>query len=136
MSISPLVALGVRADGQKVLLAVKNMRGESEAVWRVLLDDLVKRSLPTPELVIVGGAPELEKALAALWSNVSVQRCVVRKHRNQLAHAPECQSASKIDPRSAFKIDPCLVVARNGSARPGEAGRGCAAGAGAGRFAV
>ena len=30
-SISLLVALGVRQDGQKVLLAVKNMGGESEA---------------------------------------------------------------------------------------------------------
>jgi len=37
--------LGVRADGQKVLLAIKNMGGESEAAWRALLDDLVKRSL-------------------------------------------------------------------------------------------
>ena len=32
-SISLLVALGVRQDGQKVLLAVKNMGGESEAAW-------------------------------------------------------------------------------------------------------
>lgn len=88
-SISLLVALGVRADGQKVLLAVKNMGGESEAAWRALLDDLVKRGLPTPELVIVDGAPGLEKALAALWSNVPVQRCTVHKHRNLLAHAPE-----------------------------------------------
>lgn len=30
-SISLLVVLGVRRDGQKVLLAVKNMGGESEA---------------------------------------------------------------------------------------------------------
>ena len=30
-SISLLVALGVRSDGQKVLLAIKNMGGESEA---------------------------------------------------------------------------------------------------------
>ena len=44
-SISLLVALGVREDGQKVLLAVKNMGGESEAAWRALLDDLVKRGL-------------------------------------------------------------------------------------------
>ena len=35
-SISLLVALGVRRDGQKVLLAVKNMGGESEAAWRAL----------------------------------------------------------------------------------------------------
>ncbi len=88
-SISLLVALGVRADGQKVLLAIKNMGGESEAAWRALLDDLVKRGLKTPELVIVDGAPGLEKALAALWADVPVQRCTVHKHRNLLAHAPE-----------------------------------------------
>ena len=56
-SISLLVALGVRADGQKVLLAIKNMGGESEAAWRALLDDLVKRGLKTPELVIVDAPP-------------------------------------------------------------------------------
>ena len=88
-SISLLVALGVRQDGQKVLLAVKNMGGESEAAWRALLDDLVKRGLKTPELVIVDGAPGLEKALAALWSDMPVQRCTVHKHRNLLAHAPD-----------------------------------------------
>ena len=74
-SISLLVALGVRQDGQKVLLAVKNMGGESEAAWRALLDDLANRGLKTPELAIVDGAPGLEKALAALWSDVPVQRC-------------------------------------------------------------
>src|ERR1700704_190031 len=88
-SISLLVALGVRQDGQKVLLAVKNMGGESEAAWRTLLDDLVNRGLKTPELVIVDGAPGLEKALAALWSDMPVQRCTVHKHRNLLAHAPD-----------------------------------------------
>ncbi len=88
-SISLLVALGVRQDGQKVLLAVKNMGGESEAAWRALLDDLVKRGLKTPELVIVDGAPGLEKALAALWSDMPIQRCTVHKHRNLLAHAPD-----------------------------------------------
>ena len=84
-----LVALGVRQDGQKILLAVKNMGGESEAAWRTLLDDLVKRGLKTPELAIVDGAPGLEKALAALWSDIPVQRCTVHKHRNLLAHAPD-----------------------------------------------
>ncbi|MGH7073458.1 MAG: transposase, partial [Stellaceae bacterium] len=42
-SLSVLVALGVRRDGQKVLLALRNMGGESEAAWRALLDDLVAR---------------------------------------------------------------------------------------------
>ena len=88
-SISLLVALGVRSDGQKVLLAIKNMGGESEAAWRALLDNLVARGLKTPELVIVDGSSGLDKALAALWSDVPVQRCTVHKHRNLLAHAPD-----------------------------------------------
>jgi transposase-like protein len=88
-SVSLLVALGVRADGQKVLLAIKTMGGESEAAWRALLDNLVRRGLATPELVVVDGAPGLEKALAALWPATAVQRCTVHKHRNILAHAPE-----------------------------------------------
>ena len=54
-----------------------------------LLDNLVARGLKTPELVIVDGSSGLDKALAALWSDVPVQRCTVHKHRNLLAHAPD-----------------------------------------------
>jgi transposase-like protein len=36
----------VRRDGQKVLLAVRNMGGKGEAAWRALLDDLVAHGLP------------------------------------------------------------------------------------------
>ena len=81
--------LGVRRDGQKVLLAVKNMGGESEAAWRGILDDLVARGLRTPEFLITDGAAGLERALAALWPDVPAQRCTVHKHRNLLAHAPD-----------------------------------------------
>ena len=87
--ISVLVALGVRRDGQKVLLGLRNMGGESEAAWRVFLDDLVARKLATPDLLIIDGAPGLEAALAALWPSVPVQRCTVHKHRNLLGHAPK-----------------------------------------------
>jgi transposase-like protein len=88
-SISLLVVLGVRRDGQKVLLAVKNMGGESEAAWRSLLDDLLARGLRTPEFLITDGAAGLERALAALWPDLPAQRCTVHKHRNLLAHAPD-----------------------------------------------
>jgi transposase-like protein len=50
---------------------------------------LVNRGLKTPALVIVDGAPGLEKALAALWSGMLVMRCTVHKHHNLLAHAPD-----------------------------------------------
>jgi transposase-like protein len=88
-NISLLVVLGIRRDGQKVLLAVRNMGGESEAAWLSVLNDLIARGLQTPEFLIVDGAAGLEKALASLWSEVPIQRCTVHKHRNLLAHAPD-----------------------------------------------
>ena len=88
-SISLLVVLGVRADGQKVLLAIKSMGGESAEAWRTVLDDLIRRELQRPEFLIVDGASGLDKAIAAVWDGVPVQRCTVHKHRNLLAHAPE-----------------------------------------------
>jgi transposase-like protein len=88
-AISLLVVIGVRADGQKVLLAVKSMGGESAEAWRTVLDDLIRRGLRRPEFLIVDGAAGLDKAIAAVWDGVPVQRCTVHKHRNLLAHAPE-----------------------------------------------
>ena len=88
-SISLLVVIGVRVDGQKVLLAVKHMGSESTEAWRCVVDDLIARGLRRPAFLIVDGAPGLEKAIAAVWDGVPVQRCTVHKHRNLLAHAPE-----------------------------------------------
>jgi transposase-like protein len=87
-NISVLAAIGVRRDGQKVLLSIKNMGGESTAAWRQFLDDLDARGLKRPEFVIVDGAPGLEAALVALWGdNLPIQRCTVHKHRNLLGQA-------------------------------------------------
>lgn len=88
-AIPLLVAIGVRRDGQKIVLAVKNMGGETEAAWRAVLDDLFARGLRLPELVIVDGGKGLEAALAGLVPEVPVQRCTVHKERNLLAHAPK-----------------------------------------------
>ena len=65
-SISLLVVLGVRADGQKVLLAIKSMGGESAEAWRTVLDDLIKRGLRRPEFLFV--TTPTDKALPATAS--------------------------------------------------------------------
>ena len=56
----------MRSDGPKVLLAVKSMGGESCEAWRTVLDDLVRRGLRRPELLIVDGGSGLESAIAAV----------------------------------------------------------------------
>jgi transposase-like protein len=86
-NISVLAAVSVRRDGQKVLLPIRNMGGESTASWRQFLD---ARGLKRPEFVIVDGAPGLEAALVALWGeDLPIQRGTVHKHRNLLAQAPK-----------------------------------------------
>jgi transposase-like protein len=70
-NISVPAAIGVRRDGQKVLLSIRNMGGESTAAWGAFLGDLDARGLNRPEFVIVDGAPGLEAALVALWG----ERC-------------------------------------------------------------
>ena len=53
------------------------MGGESSEAWRTVLDDLINRGLRRPEFLIVDGAPGLDKAIAAVWDGVPVQRCTV-----------------------------------------------------------
>jgi putative transposase len=88
-NISVLAAIGVRRNGQKVLLSIMNMGGESKAAWAQFLADLDARGLKRPEFVIIDGAPGLEAALVQLWGNdLPIQRCTVHKHRNLIGHAP------------------------------------------------
>jgi hypothetical protein len=82
------VVLGIRRDGQKVLLPAQHGRRE-RAAWRAVLDDLVAAACDARSSSIIDGAAGLEKALAGLWPEVPAQRCTVHKHRNLLAHAPE-----------------------------------------------
>ena len=88
-AISLLVVIGVRGDGQKVMLGVRSMGGESAEVWRTVLDDLIRRGLRDLQFNIVDGAAGLDKAIAAVWDGATVKRCTVHKHRNLLAHTTE-----------------------------------------------
>ena len=84
-----LVAMGVRRDGQRLVLAFKAMGAESKASWLEILEDLSSRGVKQPELVIADGSKGLEAALSEVWPQALVQRCTVHKERNLLAKAPE-----------------------------------------------
>lgn len=88
-SLPVLAAVGVRPNGEKVLLALDVRGGEGEDAWRGFLEDLASRGLRAPRLAIIDGSAGLAKALDVIWPKVERQRCVVHKLRNLLSHAPE-----------------------------------------------
>jgi len=84
-----MVAIGVRSTGEKVLLSLAVMGGESAAAWGEFVGDMVNRGLKRIELAIVDGNKGLERALLELWPKLPIQRCTVHKLWNLLGHAPK-----------------------------------------------
>ena len=89
VSLPVLVALGVRENGEKVLLSLLTTGAESTDAWQLLLNDLAARKMGRPRLVISDGNPGLAAALDRWWPGLPQQRCTVHKLRNLLAKAPK-----------------------------------------------
>jgi putative transposase len=49
--------------------------------WRTVLDDLVRRGLRRPELLIVDGGAGLESAIAAVWDSATARPVRRRSHQ-------------------------------------------------------
>lgn len=88
VSAPVLVALGVRADGQKTVLDLELLTSESTAAWGGLVAGLRARGLRRPPLCVIDGSPGLRAAVEASWPGVAVQRCTVHKLRNLERHVP------------------------------------------------
>jgi transposase-like protein len=87
VSLAVLVALGVRENGEKVLLSLMSAGAESAEGWQMLLEDLAGRKMGRPRLAISDGNAGLAEALQRQWPGVAQQRCTVHKLRNLLAKA-------------------------------------------------
>jgi transposase-like protein len=83
-----LVTLGVRADGERVVLDVRLAGDESTAAWRDVIRSLAERQVGRPLLAIVDGSAGLAAALREQWPTVAIQRCTAHKLRNLEAKAP------------------------------------------------
>ena len=83
-----LVTLGVRGDGQRVVLDLRLAGEESAASWGDVITSLVARHLRRPALAVVDGNPGLLAALQAQWPGLAIQRCTAHKLRNLQAKAP------------------------------------------------
>ena len=87
-----LLALGVDAQGQKHVLALREGTTENATVCRGLLTDLRARGLDLERAVlfVIDGGRGLRKAIRETCGLTAVvQRCQVHKRRNVLEHLPK-----------------------------------------------
>jgi transposase-like protein len=83
-----LVTLGVRGDGQRVILDLRLAGEESAASWSDVIGSLIARHLQRPVLAVVDGNPGLLAALQTQWPGMAIQRCTAHKLRNLQAKTP------------------------------------------------
>ncbi|MFF7098379.1 IS256 family transposase [Streptomyces rubradiris] len=84
-----LVLVGVRADGSKELVALKDGYRESAESWADLLRDCARRGMRAPVLAVGDGALGFWKALAEVFPASRHQRCWVHKTANVLNALPK-----------------------------------------------
>lgn len=88
ISVPVLVGMGVKEDGQKVILDLELFQSESSSCWEGFFEGLISRGLKPPRLVIIDGNKGLRAAVEKNWPGTAVQRCTVHKLRNLERHAP------------------------------------------------
>jgi putative transposase len=88
VSAPVLVAVGVKADGEKVVLDLELLGSESSECWGGFVEGLINRGLGQPRLVIIDGNKGLRAAVDQNWPGTQMQRCTVHKLRNLERHVP------------------------------------------------
>ncbi|GAA3786660.1 IS256 family transposase [Sphaerisporangium flaviroseum] len=84
-----LVLIGVRADGSKELVALKDGYRESGESWADLMRDCARRGMRAPVLAVGDGALGFWKALAEVFPETREERCWVHKTANVLDSMPK-----------------------------------------------
>jgi transposase-like protein len=87
ISVPVLAALGVAEDGTKRLVALRLAVSEAGEHWKGLAQDLQRRGLRSPVLIVSDGHAGLCKATEQ-WPEAKVQRCALHKWRNLESHCP------------------------------------------------
>jgi putative transposase len=89
-----VAALGIREDGKKMILGIRQGATENATVVGELFGDLVERGLDfsQPRLYILDGGKALTAAVKThAGQSAVIQRCQVHKRRNVLDHLTEEQ---------------------------------------------
>jgi transposase-like protein len=89
VSMAVVIAIGVRASGEREVLGVDLGPSEEGAFWTAFLRGLVARGLRGVQLVVSDSHQGLKSAIAAVLSGASWQRCRVHFLRNLQALVPK-----------------------------------------------
>ncbi len=89
VSMAVVLAIGVRATGEREVLGLDVGTSEEGAFWQQFLRALVARGLGGVQLVISDAHEGLKGAIAAVLQGASWQRCRVHFLRNALALVPK-----------------------------------------------
>jgi len=89
VSMAVVVAIGVRASGEREVLGLDVGPSEDGAFWLQFLRSLVARGLSGVQLVISDAHQGLKGAIAAVLQGAGWQRCRVHFVRNALALVPK-----------------------------------------------
>jgi putative transposase len=89
VSQAVVIAIGVRATGEREVLGVDVGPSEDGAFWLQFLRSLISRGLNGVQLVVSDAHEGLKAAIAAVLQGASWQRCRVHFLRNMLALVPK-----------------------------------------------
>jgi transposase-like protein len=84
-----LCAWGICADGTKVFLHLAPVQSESADAWEVFSQDLIRRGLRQPLLVITDGGSSVIAAVMRHFPKADRQRCIAHKLRNIAQKLPK-----------------------------------------------
>jgi transposase-like protein len=84
-----LAAWGILSDGKKALLHLAPGTKEDTASCREFFQDLRRRGLPDPLLVVSDGAPGIIRAIEECFPRSARQRCLAHKMRNLQSKVPD-----------------------------------------------
>ena len=86
-----LCAWGITEDGRKVLLHLAPGTKEDTVSCTAFFEDLKRRGLPDPLLVVTNGAPGLIRAVETCFPRALRQRCLAHRLRNLRSKVPDAQ---------------------------------------------
>lgn len=85
---SLLCAWAICSDGSKCFLHLSAVESESQRSWEEFFENMKKRGLRGPLLVVSDGAPGLLAAITAHFPKADRQRCIAHKLRNIASKLP------------------------------------------------